>query len=259
MGVAGVAWATFICQGISCILAVMFVFRHLVSIHTEGRVPVFSVEILKRISVVAIPSILQQSFISVGNIIIQGVINSFGSSVMAGYSASIKLNNLVITSLTTLGNGVSNYTAQNMGAGKASRIRDGFKAGVKLVWTLCVPLFLLYFFVGRYLVSIFLQEPSGTAMSVGIEILKIFSPFYFIISAKLVADGILRGAGMMGKFMVATFTDLILRVLIAVFLSKTVLGTTGIWMAWPVGWTVAASFSVLFYRTGVWFQKDTAR
>lgn len=259
MGVAGVAWATFICQGISCILAVMFVFRHLVSIHTEGRVPVFSVEILKRISVVAIPSILQQSFISVGNIIIQGVINSFGSSVMAGYSASIKLNNLVITSLTTLGNGVSNYTAQNMGAGKASRIRDGFKAGVKLVWTLCVPLFLLYFFAGRYLVSIFLQEPSGTAMSVGIEILKIFSPFYFIISAKLVADGILRGAGMMGKFMVATFTDLILRVLIAVFLSKTVLGTTGIWMAWPVGWTVAASFSVLFYRTGVWFQKDTAR
>lgn len=253
LGVAGVAWATFLCQGISCILALVFVFRRFASIHTTGHVPLFSKMLLKKIAVVAIPSILQQSFISVGNIIIQGVINSFGSSVMAGYSASIKLNNLVITSLTTLGNGVSNYTAQNVGAGKLHRIRDGFKAGVKLVWLLCAPLFLLYFFAGKWLVYIFLQEPTGTAMNVGIEILRIFSPFYFVISAKLVADGILRGAGMMGKFMIATFSDLTLRVVLAVLLSKTALGTVGIWMAWPVGWTVATVLSILFYRTGVWF------
>lgn len=255
MGVAGVAWATFLCQGISCILALVFVFRRFVGIHTEGRVPVFSGRLLGQISLIAIPSILQQSFISVGNIIIQGVINSFGSSVMAGYSAAIKLNNLVITSLTTLGNGVSNYTAQNMGAGKTRRVREGFRAGVKLVWLLCVPLFLLYFFAGKWLVYLFLQEPTGTAMQVGIEILRIFAPFYFIISAKLVADGILRGAGMMGKFMAATFTDLVLRVVLAVILSRTALGTTGIWIAWPVGWTVATILSVLFYRTGVWFGK----
>lgn len=253
MGVSGVAWATFLCQGISCILALVFVFKRFADIHTEGRVPVFSARLLRQISVVAIPSILQQSFISVGNIIIQGVINSFGSSVMAGYSASIKLNNLVITSLTTLGNGISNYTAQNMGAKKPHRVREGFRAGVKLVWLLCIPLFFLYFFTGKWLVYLFLQEPTGTAMQTGMEILKIFSPFYFVISAKLVADGILRGAGMMGKFMIATFTDLILRVVLALCLSKTALGTTGIWMSWPVGWTVAAVLSVLFYRTGVWF------
>lgn len=251
MGVSGVAWATFLCQGVSCILALVFVFRRFTDIHTEGRVPVFSGKLLGQISAVAIPSILQQSFISVGNIVIQGVINSFGSSVMAGYSASIKLNNLVITSLTTLGNGISNYTAQNMGAGKPQRVREGFRAGVKLVWMLCIPLFFLYFFAGKWLVYLFLQEPTGTAMQTGMDILKIFSPFYFIISAKLVADGILRGAGMMGKFMIATFTDLILRVVLALCLSKTALGTTGIWMAWPVGWTVAAVLSILFYRTGV--------
>lgn len=255
MGVPGVAWATFLCQGISCILAIVFVFRRVVGIHTEGRIPVFSGRLLGQIAVVAIPSILQQSFISVGNIVIQGVINSFGSSVMAGYSASIKLNNLVITSLTTLGNGVSNYTAQNMGAEKPQRVREGFRAGVKLVWILCVPLFFLYFFAGKWLVYLFLQEPTGMAMQVGIEILRIFAPFYFVISAKLVADGILRGAGMMGKFMAATFTDLILRVVLAVVLSKTALGTTGIWMAWPVGWTTAAILSVLFYFTGVWFHR----
>lgn len=255
MGVPGVAWATFLCQGISCILAFVFVFRRVAGIHTEGRIPVFSGRLLGQIAVVAIPSILQQSFISVGNIVIQGVINSFGSSVMAGYSASIKLNNLVITSLTTLGNGVSNYTAQNMGAEKPQRVRESFRAGVKLVWILCVPLFFLYFFAGKWLVYLFLQEPTGMAMQVGIEILRIFAPFYFVISAKLVADGILRGAGMMGKFMAATFTDLILRVVLAVVLSKTALGTTGIWMAWPVGWTTAAILSVLFYFTGVWFHR----
>lgn len=255
MGVSGVAWATFLCQGVSCIFALVFVFRRFAGIHTEGRVPVFSARILRQISIVAVPSILQQSFISVGNIIIQGVINSFGSSVMAGYSASIKLNNLVITSLTTLGNGVSNYTAQNIGAKKPDRIRSGFKAGIKLVWILCIPLFLLYFFAGKWLVYLFLQEPTGTAMQVGVEILRILSPFYFVVSAKLVADGILRGAGMMGKFMVATFTDLILRVILAVCLSRTTLGATGIWLAWPVGWTVATVLSVLFYRTGAWFGK----
>lgn len=259
MGVAGVAWATFLCQGVSCILALVFVFKRFAVIPTEGSVPAFSGKLLKRISLVAIPSILQQSFISVGNIVIQGVINSFGSSVMAGYSASIKLNNLVITSLTTLGNGVSNYTAQNMGAGKPERVRDGFKAGIKMVWMICVPLFFLYFLCGKWLVYIFLPKSTGTAMQVGIEILRIFSPFYFVISAKLVADGILRGAGMMGKFMIATFTDSIFRVVLAVLLSGTALGTTGIWMAWPVGWTFATALSILFYRTGIWFRNADSR
>lgn len=250
-GVDGVAWATFICQGVSCVLALIFVFRRLKIIRTEGSVPVFSGKMLKKIAAVAIPSILQQSFISVGNIIIQGVINSFGSSVIAGYSASVKLNNLVITSLSTLGNGISNFTAQNIGAEKWARVKSGFKAGLKLVWMLCIPLFLLYFFFGRYLVFIFLDAPVGTAMDVGVAFLRIISPFYFVISTKLVADSILRGAGMTNKFMAATFTDLILRVILARVLSVP-FGTTGIWMAWPFGWSISAVLSILFYRTGKW-------
>lgn len=252
MGVAGVAWATLLCQSVSCVLALIFVFRRFATIPTEGKIPVFSWKLLKKISVVAVPSILQQSFISVGNIVIQGVINAFGSSVMAGYSAAIKLNNLVITSLTTLGNGVSNYTAQNLGAGKPQRVREGFKAGVKLVWALCLPLCLLYLFGGKYLVGIFLKDPTGTALDVGVQILKVLSPFYFVVSAKLVADGILRGASLMGKFMAATFTDLALRVMLAIFLSRTALGALGIWLAWPVGWVVATVMSIAFYCTGPW-------
>ncbi|MCQ2485764.1 MAG: MATE family efflux transporter [Clostridia bacterium] len=252
-GVDGVAWATLLCQGISCVLALFFVLRRLKKFRTEAKVRLFSFEILKDISAIAIPSILQQSFISVGNIIIQGVINSFGSSVIAGYSAAVKLNNLVITSFTTIGNGISNYTAQNIGAEKLSRIHSGFKAGLRMVWILCTPLALAYFFGGRYLVYVFLDNPTGTAMEVGITFLRIVVPFYFVISAKLVADGILRGAGMMKQFMVATFTDLVVRVVLAQILPHS-FGSTGIWLAWPFGWVIGMTISTLFYRLRGWHQ-----
>ena len=254
MGVAGVAWATFLCQGISCVLALVVVFRRFRTIEAEKKPALFSWTLFKKIAVVAVPSILQQSFISVGNIVIQGVINTFGSSVMAGYSAAVKMNNLVITSFTTLGNGISNYTAQNIGAEKPERVRQGFGAGLKLVWLLCVPLVALYLLAGGVLLRIFLDDTTGTAMQVGIQFLRILSPFYFVVSAKLVSDGILRGAGMMKQFMVATFTDLILRVVLAKVLSGP-FGTLGIWCAWPIGWTIAMILSVIFYRRGAWNKK----
>ena len=82
---------------------------------------------LKKVSLIAVPSILQQSFISIGNIFIQGIINSYGSSVIAGYSAAVKLNTFTITSFTTLGNGLSSFTAQNVGAGAIDRVKKGYK------------------------------------------------------------------------------------------------------------------------------------
>ena len=252
MGVAGVAWATFLCQGISCILAMIVVFKRLAKIEEKEKAPLFDLQLLKQIVVIAIPSTLQQSFISIGNIMIQSIINGFGAPVMAGYSAAVKLNNLVITSFTTLGNGISNYTAQNLGAMKLERIKQGFGIGVKLVWMLSLPLFLLYFFSGNIVLKLFMDNPTELAMHTGIIYLKILSPFYFVVSAKLVADGILRGAGMMKKFMIATFTDLILRVLLAFCFSRTALGATGIWCAWPVGWCVATILSISFYLKGPW-------
>lgn len=247
MGIAGVAWATFICQGISAVLAVIVVFLRLSKIKVLQRCPVFSFIILVKLLKIAIPSILQQSFISIGNIIIQSVINEFGAGTIAGYSAAVKLNNLVITSFTTLANGISNFTAQNLGAGKSERIRDGFKAGLKMVWIISIPLVLLYFFAGKQLLYLFLDNPTNTAIHTGIMFLCILSPFYFVVSTKLVADGILRGAGLMSRFMITTFTDLILRVFLAIILSKQ-FGSTGIWCAWPIGWSIATTLSVIFYK-----------
>lgn len=247
MGIAGVAWATFICQGISAVLAVIVVFLRLSKIKVLQRCPVFSFIILVKLLKIAIPSILQQSFISIGNIIIQSVINEFGAGTIAGYSVAVKLNNLVITSFTTLANGISNFTAQNLGAGKSERIRDGFKAGLKMVWIISIPLVLLYFFAGKQLLYLFLDNPTNTAIHTGIMFLCILSPFYFVVSTKLVADGILRGAGLMSRFMITTFTDLILRVVLAIILSKQ-FGSTGIWCAWPIGWSIATTLSVIFYK-----------
>lgn len=246
MGVDGVAWATFICQCVSCLLALLFVFRRLASIKSENRVNIFSWKLLGKIASVAVPSIAQQSFISVGNIVIQSIINTFGSSVIAGYSAAIKLNNLLITSLSTVGNGISNYTAQNLGAGKISRIREGFRAGLKIAWIICIPIILLYLIAGNHLIYMFMPSPTGTAIDVGVTFLRIVSPFYIISAVILISNGTLRGIGLMSRFMTSTFSDLILRVSLAKLLSIK-FGSTGIWLAWPIGWLVAAVISVLFY------------
>ena len=256
MGVAGVAWATFLAQGAASVLAFTFLVFKMRQVPSSNKARLFSLLMLKKISIVAIPSILQQSFISVGNIIIQSVINGFGAGTIAGYSAAVKLNNLVITSFTTLANGISNFTAQNLGAGKIDRIHKGFKAGLKMVWIISIPLVLLYFFAGKWLLYLFLDNPTTDAINTGITFLCILSPFYFIVSTKLVADGILRGSGLMGRFMIATFTDLILRVVLAIVLSGQ-FGSVGIWCAWPIGWTTATILSVVFYRSAKFNFTDT--
>lgn len=248
MGISGVAWATFLCQGVSCICSVLLILKRLAAIPAGGGVCLFSWNLLKKLAVIAVPSILQQSFISIGNMLIQGCINGFGVSTAAGYSAAVKLNNLVITSFTTIGNGMSNFSAQNIGAKKYPRIQKGFLAGVKLVWILCLPLSLLYFVFGKYLLLLFMDTSSGEALLTGQEFLQILSPFYFIISVKLIADGVLRGAGAMKQFMAATFSDLILRVVLAFLFSGMIHSATGIWCAWPVGWCIGTVISMFFYR-----------
>lgn len=247
MGVSGVAWATFICQGISFVLVMIVVFKRFNKIATESKPAVFSWEIFLKISKIAVPSILQQSFISVGNIVIQGVINLFGSSVVAGYSASIKLNNLVVTSYTTMGNGISSYTAQNIGASKYERVKSGLYAGLKLAFIITIPFVLIYFFLGKELLNILINSPTSETINTGITFLRVVSPFYFIVATKLAVDGVLRGSAMMDKFIISTFTDLILRVVLAIVLSK-VLGPIGIWISWPIGWVIGMILSVIFVR-----------
>lgn len=143
----------------------------------------------------------------------------------------MKLNNFAITSFSTLGNGVSNFTAQNLGAGKEERVEKGFHSGILIAACIGVFFVLGYFVTGKWAMSLFLQNTSGEAMKTGVLYLRILSPFYFAISIKLIADGLLRGGSAIRSFMVSTFSDLILRVILAFVFSR-IWGSIGIWLAW---------------------------
>lgn len=250
-GVGGVAWATFLAQGVASACAFWAVLRRLKSVETKEKPALFSGAMLRRISIVAIPSILQQSFVSVGNLCIQGLVNGFGSSAIAGYSAGVKLNTFAITSLTALSNSVSSFTGQNIGAGKMERVRSGFKAG--LVMSVAVALVFMgaYVFRGENLLLLFMNSTSAEAIEIGKKFLLIVSLCYLFLALKLAADGVLRGAGAMVYFMITTFLDLILRVVLA-FILVHPFGITGIWLSWPFGWVISSTLSLVFYLFGVW-------
>lgn len=247
-GVPGVAWATFIAQGIACIVAFTILMGRLQKVKTDEKPKLFSMPMLKRISGIAIPSILQQSFVSVGNLFIQVLVNKSGADVISGYSAAIKLNTFAITSFSTLGNGISSFTAQNIGAEKYIRVRKGMRAGLKMVLLIAAMFFGCFFFLSEPLIRLFMNSESVTneAVQTGVAFLHIVTPFYFVASVKLLADGVLRGASAMKDFMITTFTDLILRVILA-YIFYPIWQATGIWLSWPIGWSIAAVLSITFY------------
>lgn len=251
MGVAGVAWATFLAQGAAALLAAATLFRRLRGMKTEGRPGWFSREMLGRILRLAVPSILQQSFVSVGNLFIQGLVNSFGSSVGAGYSAAVKLNTFAVTSFSTMSNALSSYTAQNIGAGAVDRVPKGYRAGLLLALCVAVPFMAVWLGFSGGMVGLFLPEESSAALGTGVEFLRIVAPFYPFVMLKLLTDGVLRGAGAVRCFTASTFTDLILRVVLAYVLTPA-LGPAGIWLSWPVGWVLSTALACGFYRFGAW-------
>lgn len=253
-GVAGAAWATFIMQGAACILSLILLYRRLRKIEAEDEKRIFSISMLGVILGIAVPSILQSSFVSVGNLFIQSLINSCGESVIAGFSAAFKLNTFALTSMTTMAGGVSSFTAQNIGAGKYDRVKKGFSAGILLAFVITVPFTLLYTFFGQYPLSLFMEDTGAAAMATGKEFLIITAPFYAIVCIKLICDGVLRGAKAMLLFMITTFSDLVLRVVLAYVLFPS-FGEKGIWYSWPIGWVVAAILSAVFYFSGLWKKK----
>ncbi len=249
MGVAGVAWATFICQGIACVLAFVVLMKRLHGIKTDHYAK-FSFEMLGKIAYLAIPGIIQQSFVSVGSLMVQKVVNRYDDVVVAGYSAAIKLNTFAITLFTTVSNSVSGFTAQNIGAGKVHRVKKGWRSGLMLGAVIVGIFFIAYFFFGEAVMRIFVKKSSTDTIQVGKTFLRIVSPFYFVVMVKLVSDGVLHGVAAVKLFMITTFTDLIIRVVLA-FVLPMEFGYKGIWMSWPFGWTTAMIISVIFYFTSI--------
>lgn len=246
MGVAGVAWATFAAQGAASVLAAVFLLRRLSGIKTEKPL-LFSSDALKQISRISLPSILQSSFVSVGNLFIQSLVNGYGSDVIGGYASAIKLNTFSLTCFGTLSNSVSNFVAQNVGANKPERIKQGVKAGLIICLIVALPFAAVFLLFGAQLVNLFAADATPDIIRTGQMFLTVAAPFYFFICIKIVIDGGLRGCGVMKAFVVATCLDLVLRVAFAYILSP-VFGSDGIWYSWPLGWVISMVIDIFFYR-----------
>lgn len=244
-GVAGVAWATFIAQGLACIFAASWLIVKLRRIKT-GKFRFYSNKMMAKVIRYSMPSILQQSFISIGNIFVQSIINSFGASVIAGYSAAVKLNTFCMTSIVALTNGMTSFTSQNVGAGKYDRINKAFKSEMVMCFSVAAFFIVLYLSCSSQLINLFLKEGSAEAVNTGVLFTNIITPCYLLVVIKIVADGTLRGLGKMTKFMISTFSDLILRVVLSFAMYKS-LGILGVFLSWPIGWFVGMLFAIGFY------------
>lgn len=251
MGVAGVAWATFICQGVSCLASFFTLVATLKKVKTDKKLKLFSSSALKEFLYVGVPSALQQCCVSFGNIAIQGLINSFGTSTIAGYSAAIKFNNFAVVSIVTVSNGMSNYTAQNLGADRVYRIKDGVKAAFAFAFIIAAVFLTIYVAASDKIMLLFLNPDSTEAIKVGQTFMYIVAPFYLVCVLKIVPDGVLKGSERMWQFMFATMVDLVVRVGLSFAFAPT-FGSMGIWMSWPFGWFLGAVCSEVFFLTKKW-------
>ena len=252
MGVAGVAWATLIAQGISAVLAFFLFLKEMRNYPTDGKMTLFSGGEFLEMCRIALPSILQQSTVSIGMMLVQSVVNSFGASVLAGYSAGMRIESICIVPMAAMGNVISSYTAQNLGAGRKDRVVEGYHTGYRIVFAfaviLCVILELFY----QPLIELFLgDEGTGLAVSTGVSYLRFIGWFFVLIGLKMITDGLLRGAGDMKMFTVANLVNLTIRVVLAVTLASRI-GIEMVWYAVPIGWLANYLISFAEYRTGKW-------
>lgn len=256
MGIAGVGWATLIAQGIASFLAVFTLIRQMGHIKVEGKVPLFDFGLLKKMACVAIPSICQQSFVSIGVFCVQGLVNPLGADTVAGFSAALKVSTFAIMVMNALPNALSSFAAQNIGARDIGRVRQGVRACVIMSETVILCVILLIFTEWKFLLGLFLGNNINTIVrSVGKEYLLIVAPFYPLVGLKNCCDSVLRGGGAMGAFMGTTLADLALRVALAFILVPTI-GFAGVCYAYPLGWVIGTSLSAVLYLSKIWIPKS---
>lgn len=251
LDVAGVAWATLIAQGVS-VLGSFTVLRKELKKLEGASDGIFEAEELLPMAKIALPSILQQSTVSIGMMLVQSVVNSFGAESLAGFSAGMRIESISIVPMATVGNAISSYTAQNIGAGQLKRVSKGYVQANKMVIFFGVVICVILELFPTQLITLFLgADGSQVAIATGYGYLVFMGFFFFMIGFKMAADGVLRGAGDMKLFTIANLVNLSIRVIMAMTLAPR-FGIAWVWYAVPIGWTANFVISYLEYRTGKW-------
>lgn len=275
-GIAGAAVATVFAQGLSAVISFCLLVRTLKQYESKEedagkqssrwngdedkgemkcRQPLYDMYMLGNMIKVAIPSMLQQSIVSIGMLLVQSVVNGFGSSVLAGYTAGMRIESICIVPMIASGNAVSTFTAQNLGAGAPERVRKGYLAAVRMVAAFAVVIcMVLSLFHGR-IIRAFLEAGSDqTAFETGNAYLSFIAFFFVFLGLKAITDGVLRGAGDVVVFTLANLINLGIRV-IAAFTLAPMIGVQGVWFAVPMGWASNYLISFIRYASGKWSKK----
>ena len=251
LDVAGVAWATLIAQGVS-VLGSFTVLRKELKKLEGASDGIFEAEELLPMAKIALPSILQQSTVSIGMMLVQSVVNSFGAESLAGFSAGMRIESISIVPMAAVGNAISSYTAQNIGAGQLKRVSKGYVQANKMVIFFGVVICVILELFPTQFITLFLgADGSQVAIATGYGYLVFMGFFFFMIGFKMAADGVLRGAGDMKLFTIANLVNLSIRVTMAMTLAPR-FGIAWVWYAVPIGWTANFVISYLEYRTGKW-------
>lgn len=246
MGVLGVALATLIAQGISAVISFL-IFLKLIGAYKENFI-FFNFTMLQKMLSLAVPSIIQQTTVSVGLMLVQSAVNAFGAQALAGYSSAVKVEGIFAAIFTSIGNAASPFVSQNLGAGKKERVQNGYHAALILDLIFAVITFVLLVFFSKPIAALFLTS-SGTDMAfrVATGYMKCLGYFYILMGIKMATDGVLRGIGYMKIFMLANLVNLCIRVMVATICSP-IYGVAFVWYASPIGWLVNFVISYSGYR-----------
>lgn len=281
LGVAGVAVATVTAQGLSAVISFLLLMKTLrtfdgggergVSQRAEGLLAAgmldrdgekpepyrcrFSFEMLGSMVKIAVPSMIQQSIVSIGMLLVQSVVNGFGSSVLAGYTAGMRIESICIVPMIATGNAMSTFTAQNLGAGDAGRVKKGYLTAYGIVFGFAVLILAVLSLFHGEIISAFIKDGSGAeSLATGDSYLKFIRFFFLFIGIKAITDGVLKGAGDVAVFTLANLINLGIRVFVSFRFAGT-WGVEAVWYAVPMGWTVNFLISFLWFLTGSWSRR----
>lgn len=252
LGVSGVAAATFAAQGISAVISFAVLIRRLKEYETKETFRFYDWKLAPRLLRVAAPSTLQQSIVYVGLLLVQSVVNTFGSEVMAGFTAGSRIESVCVVPMLAIGNAMSTFTAQNMGAGKPERVHLAYRYGCAIAVFFAVVICVSLKSWGGFLIRGFIEEDrAGLAFQTGMAYVDFIAFFFVLMGLKAATDGVLRGSGDVLVFTASNLVNLVIRVT-AASVAAPVIGVSAVWFAVPAGWAANYLISFLRYLTGRW-------
>lgn len=258
-GIAGAAWATVVAQAVSFVIAVVYLerLRHMLRI-TFKRL-VFDWNIFRQSVKIGLPTGIQQTLVALGGMALMGIVNTFGTNVIAGFSAASRIDSLAVIPIMNFSASLSGFVGQNIGAGKIDRVKRGLWATIKMsvLFSLLISAIILIW--GDTMMVVFTTNPK--VVDIGYHYLMIVSIFYVAFAVMFCINGLLRGAGAAVIPMYITLLSLwIVRIPLAYLLSKTFgMGEAGIWWSIPIGWLMGAVASTIYYSFGNWKDKSVVK